>query len=314
MKKFLSITLAAVMALSLVSCGSSGDTSVGSESSVPSAVENSVRNIYDLYDYENDEVFYVDKMDLDDELAEVCTTYEFSFLSDGYQIKAYMAIPNESIEAQTPCKCLIYNRGGHYDYTPLDYRSVSVICACTKRIVVACEIRGGNGSEGYDRFGGDELHDVIKLTDLCENHFSFVDMDDFCAMGISRGGIATYMSARQDKRVKKIAVLSGICDLFSAYEEREEGMKQVLRDCIGGSPEEMPEEYEKRSALYWADEINIPVLLIHSKGDSKVPFAQVEKMYEKLKDHTDCTFIVHDDDLHDLHEEDIPKIVEWLQK
>ena len=314
MKKFLSVTLAAVMALSLVSCGSSGDISVNPESSTPSAVENSVRNIYDLYDYENEEIFYVDKMQLDSELAEVCTTYEFSFLSDGYQIKAYMAIPNESIEAQTPCKCLIYNRGGHYNYGSLDYRSVSVICAGTKRIVVACEIRGGNGSEGYDRFGGDELHDVIKLTDLCENHFSFVDMDDFCAMGISRGGIATYMSARQDKRVKKIAVLSGICDLFNAYEEREEKMQQVLRDCIGGSPEEMPEEYEKRSALYWADEINIPVLLIHSKGDRQVPFSQVEKMYEKLKDHTDCTFIVHDDDLHDLHDEDIPKIVEWLQK
>ena len=314
MKKFLSVTLAAVMALSLVSCGSSGDISVNPESSTPSAVENSVRNIYDLYDYENDEVFYVDKMNLDGELAKVCTTYEFSFLSDGYQIKAYMAIPNESMEAQKPCKCLIYNRGGHYNYGSLNYKSLSSICAATKRIVVGCEIRGDNGSEGYDQFGGDELHDVIKLIDLCENHFSFIDMDDFAAIGVSRGGIATYMSARQDKRIQKIIVLSGMADLFKGYEEREEQMKQLLHDCIGGTPEEMPEEYEKRSAVYWADEIKIPVLIVHSRGDEKVSFGQAEQMYEKLKDHTECSFIIHDDDLHEIHEEDIPKIVEWLEK
>lgn len=58
MKKFLSITLAAVMALSLAGCGNSGDTSVSLESSTPSAVESSVKNIFDMYDYENDEVFY----------------------------------------------------------------------------------------------------------------------------------------------------------------------------------------------------------------------------------------------------------------
>ena len=314
MKKFLSITLAAVMALSLAGCGNSGGTSVSLESSTPSAVESSVKNIFDMYDYENDEVFYVDKMNLDGELAKVCTTYEFSFLSDGYQIKAYMAIPNESMEAQKPCKCLIYNRGGHYNYGSLNYKSLSSICAATKRIVVGCEIRGDNGSEGYDQFGGDELHDVIKLIDLCENHFSFIDMDDFAAIGVSRGGIATYMSARQDKRIQKIIVLSGMADLFKGYEEREEQMKQLLRDCIGGTPEEMPEEYEKRSAVYWADEIKIPVLIVHSRGDEKVSFEQAEQMYEKLKDHTECSFIIHDDDLHEIHEEDIPKIVEWLEK
>ena len=91
-------------------------------------------------------------------------------------------------------------------------------------------------------------------------------------------------------------------------------MKQVLRDCIGGSPEELPEEYKKRSAVYWADEITVPVLLIHSKGDTKVSFAQAQKMYELLKDHTDCTFVTYDDDLHEFHQEDIPKIIEFLEK
>ena len=314
MKKFLSITLSAVMALSMAGCGTAENTSVNSTDNTPSAVESSaVNDIYNLYDYENDEVFYVDKLNLNDRLSAVCTTYEFSFLSDGYQIKAYIAIPIESIKSQQPCKCILHNRGGHYNYGSLDYEYVSLVCAYTGRAVVACEIRGDNGSEGYDQFGGDELHDVFKLIDLCEDRFKFIDMNDFCVMGVSRGGMTAYMTARQDKRIKKIIVCSGIADLFQSYEEREDGMKQVLRDCIGGSPEEMPEEYEKRSAVYWADEINIPVLIVHSKGDERVPFEQAQKMYELLKDHTDCTFISHDDDLHGIHEDDIPKVIEWLE-
>ena len=165
----------------------------------------------------------------------------------------------------------------------MDYEYVSLVCAYTGRAVVACEIRGDNGSEGYDQFGGDELHDVFKLIDLCEDRFKFIDMNDFCVMGVSRGGMTAYMTARQDKRVKKLVVFSGVSDLFDCYDEREEKM------------------------------INIPVLIVHSKGDERVPFEQAQKMYDLLKDHTDCTFISHDDDLHGIHEDDIPKVIEWLE-
>ena len=314
MKKFISGILSFIIALSILGCQnenlSDSEISVDLSSIIESSVEE---NIFDMYAYENDEVFYVDEIELKDDLAEKCKTYEFNFLSDGCQIKAYISIPMESIKSQQPCKCILHNRGGHYNYGSLDYEYVSLVCAYTGRAVVACEIRGDNGSEGYDQFGGDELHDVFKLIDLCEDRFKFIDMNDFCVMGVSRGGMTAYMTARQDKRVKKLIVFSGVSDLFDCYDEREEKMKQVLIDCIGGSPQEMPEEYEKRSAVYWADEINIPVLIIHSKGDEKVSFEQAQKMYELLKDHTDCTFITHDDDLHGIHEDDIPKVIEWLE-
>lgn len=52
----------------------------------------------------------------------------------------------------------------------------------------------------------------------------------------------TYMTARRDQRVKKIIVCSGVSDLSATFDEREEGMKEVLIRCIGGTPEEKPEE------------------------------------------------------------------------
>ena len=116
------------------------------------------------------------------------------------------------------------------------------------------------------------------MIDLCEKKFSFIDMDDFCALGVLRGGMTTYMSARQDKRIKKIVVVSGIGDLLSAYEERDD-LREMIRTCLGGTPEEKPEEYKKRSALYWTDEIKIPVLIVHSKQDVKTRYeTQAEKV------------------------------------
>ena len=124
----------------------------------------------------------------------------------------------------------------------------------------------------------------------------------------------TYMTARRDKRVKKIIVCSGISDLFRSFEEREDKMDEVLITCIGGTPEERPEEYERRSALYWADEITVPVLLIHSKGDKQANFeTQAQAVYDKLKDVTDCTFIIHEDDFHGFHQDDYAVIKEWLE-
>ena len=350
MKKLLVISLLAVMALSFVGCqnNSSDNSSATSEvsntsvavssdnsptdgsgeSSVQSTAESITDNSasgngFDFNNYKSEEIIYIEKVDLfvgdasyRSELESRCETYEFYYTSDGYQIKAYVSIPTAIIESQQPCKCMLYNRGGHWNYGSQDPDMLAYMCAVTGRVVVACELRGDNGCEGIDQFGGDELHDVFRLIDLCDNKFSFVDMDDFCVLGISRGGMETYMTAREDKRVKKIIVAGGVSDLISVYNESED-MQEMLRDCIGGTPEEKPEEYEKRSAVCWTDEIKIPVLIIHSKGDPKVKYeTNAEALYEKLKDSTDCTFISHDDDYHGINpgedSEDIPEIKKFL--
>lgn len=342
MKKMLAISLLAVMALSLVGCQNnssatseisntsvavSSDNSpadVSGESSVQSSLENSKSDgRLKFTDYESDDVFYIEKVDssygdasYQSVLESKCETYEFYFTCDSYQIKAYVSIPTAVIESQEPCKCMLYNRGGHWNYGSQDPDVLAYMCAVTGRVVVGCELRGDNGSEGIDEFGGDELHDVFRLIDLCENKFSFVNMDDFCVLGVSRGGMETYMTAREDKRVKKIIVAGGVSDLISVYNERDD-MQEILRSCIGGTPEEKPEDYKKRSAVYWADEIKIPVLLIHSKGDTKVKYeTNAETLYEKLMDSTECTFISHDDDYHGINpgedSEDIPEIKKFL--
>ncbi|MBQ4060274.1 MAG: prolyl oligopeptidase family serine peptidase [Lachnospiraceae bacterium] len=102
-------------------------------------------------------------------------------------------------------------------------------------------------------------------------------------MGVSRGGMMTYMAAREDSRIKKAVVISGVSDAFMSYDERID-MQQVYKELVGETPESNPEEYTKRSATYWADEIKCPILIIHSKLDKKVSFEQAEKMTKVLEE------------------------------
>ena len=296
-RKLICILLAVVSAFTLYSCSGS---------------EEKKADIYRFEDYESSDVYNIERVNLSDELSAKCTTYSFSYLSDNYSVQAYISLPASAIKSQKPAKCLLYNRGGNSWTGLLEESTTAVVCSACDRIVVASQYRGANGSEGRDRFGGDELNDVIKLIDLCQNRFDFADMDDFCVAGASRGGMMTYMAARRDSRIKRIIAISALSDLKQSYGERND-MRTLMRNYIGCTPEEKPSEYEKRSAICWADEIKVPVLIIHSKGDERVSYKQAEDMYAKLKDSVDCTFIRHSDDVHGIHPEDLKTINNWLK-
>ena len=314
MKRLTAIILSLVMA-TIVFSACSGNSIVKNQESVSeTAVATEETNIYDMENYENNEVFGFVKVNQGGKYDGFCTTYKFNYLSDGLKIEGYLSIPLSVEKTQKPGKCVMFNHGGNRDYGKLENNTLAPICAVCDRIVIASQYRGCGGSEGEDHFGGDDLNDVIKLIDLCEKHFSFIDMDDFCVAGSSRGGVMTYPAARKDSRIKRIIALSALCDLFEAYEVRDD-MKTVLKETIGFTPEEKPEEYKERSAVYWADEIKIPVLIFHAKQDKQVPYSQAEKLYEKLKDNTDCTFIIYDDDIHGIvHEKDYQTIRDWLNQ
>lgn len=300
--KLLCMAMAVILAFSAAACAQSEKTQTS---------EGGQADAYHFESYKSDDIYDIEKLSLGAELEAKCESYRFTYLSDGYEIEGYISLPKETVETQKPCKVLIYNRGGNNHYGELEDATIATLCSVCDRVVIGSQYRGGGKSNGKDQLGGDDLHDVIKLIDFCEERFTFADMDDFCVSGASRGGMMTYMAARQDKRIKRIISVSGVSDLFQSCKERED-MREATKDCIGSYPEDAPEEYKKRSAVYWADEIKVPVLLIHSKGDKQVSYKQAEDIYAKLKDHTDCTFITHEDDVHGTHPEDFEAIKKFI--
>ena len=198
------------------------------------------------------------------------------YKSDGYSIVSYIAIPEECLTQKKAYPAIIYNRGGNRDYGINDSNYIAYIASGLDKIVLASNYRGSTRSGGTDEFGGADVNDVIKLLDLCEK-FEFVDNDKMYMFGISRGGMMSYMAARRDNRIKKIAVGGGVADAFMSYNDRDD-KNIIMEELMGGSPTEIPEEYEKRSATYWANEIKCPILIIHSKLDSRVSFSQAQKI------------------------------------
>lgn len=300
MKKFLCINISIILLFLFALSGCSETIEIAEDS------------IYNFINYQNEEVYDIEQIDLSNSLSKSCISYKFTYISDGYQVKAYISIPLSLVENQSPGKCILYNRGGNSNIGLLGDEDTAKLCDVTNRIIVASQYRGADGGSGRDEFGGEDLNDIIKLIDLCETHFDFIDMEDFCVAGVSRGGMMTYMTARQDDRVKRIIAISAVSDLFQSYEARED-MQKLLYNYIGTTPEQNPEEYEKRSAIYWAEEITVPVLIIHSKYDEQVSFSQAEDLYKKLKQNNKhIYFSVRDDNIHGLSDGDLEVILDWL--
>lgn len=248
----------------------------------------------------------IKQVELPYRLNQYCKSYIFDYKVEDVAVEGYISIPN-NCSPNTPSKCILFNRGGNCNIGFLTDTDTAKICVETNRIVIASQYRA------QDEFGGEDLKDVIKLIDFCEN-FEFADMNDFTIAGVSRGGMMAYMAARADSRVKRIISISGVSDLTAAYHDRED-MEKVLNNFIGGSPDQLPEEYKKRSAICWSDEIKVPTLIIHSIGDTQVSYSQAEEMYNTLlKNGTDVQMKTYNDSTHGLHSGDVKIITDWLNK
>ncbi|MCL0091612.1 prolyl oligopeptidase family serine peptidase, partial [Dehalococcoidales bacterium] len=180
---------------------------------------------------------------------------------------------------------IIFNRGGNRNFGLLIPQQL-VSYALRGYVVVGSQYRGSCGGEGQEEFGGADINDVLNLIPLLKN-MPNVDADRIGMIGVSRGGMMTYIALKEQTLrgtddIKVAVVINGIADLFMAAEERPGLVDWVLAPLIGGTPNQVPEEYEARSATYWADKINVPLLIQHGEVDKKVSVDQARKLAKEL--------------------------------
>ena len=78
--------------------------------------------------------------------------------------------------------------------------------------------------------------------------------------------------------------IAGLADLFIGGEEDWRGFLKYLPEDEQQNPEAM---LKKRSGAYWAEKIQVPLLLLHGDGDDIVVHAHSERMAEALAEHRD---------------------------
>jgi len=146
-------------------------------------------------------------------------------------------------------------------------------------IFVLYQYRGVDGGTGLDEFGGSDVNDVIKLIDMAE----MIDFSNgkIYMLGWSRGAMQTYIVLSKDERIDAAVAGAGESDLILGYDERND-LKGMMTIRIGSLPEANPDEYIKRSAIYWSEKINTPLLIVHGTEDWRVLVHHSEDLYEAM--------------------------------
>ncbi|MCL2323642.1 MAG: prolyl oligopeptidase family serine peptidase [Oscillospiraceae bacterium] len=239
--------------------------------------------------------------------------YKFSYASDSEKVIGFFVRPIDCI-GKLPI--IIYNRGGNRSYGENTYEyilSLGFYFARKGYIFAATQYRGVDGGTGIEQFGGDDLDDVFNLLKIVKG-LLYADTNNIFMIGQSRGGMETYEACRNNTEINAAVIDSGPSDLFDTYSSRELAMKEVLKFLIGGTPDELPEEYTKRSAVKWANEIDVPLYILHSTGDPRVNYSQAVNMCNELEKYNkDYVFQSFDDSDH-CHEIRTEEIINWLEK
>jgi len=130
-------------------------------------------------------------------------------------------------------------------------------------------------------------HDILDALAYVDAHYG-VDPDRVYLAGRSMGGmIAATTAAKYPDRFAAVLDDAGITDLAAWYWELGPWypweQQQVAIEC-GGTPEEVPFEYERRSSLYMAGNlVPVPLALIHGRNDFLVRVHHAQDLYDAVQ-------------------------------
>ena len=260
---------------------------------------------------------------------------EITYWSDGLPVRGMLIQPKDPGSRKWPA--IIFNRGGTGDYgriiddggVPCGREHPSCLTvvdlylfAKAGFVVIASDYRFHGSTGKRDGWGGVDVNDVMNLVPALKS-LGFVDLERVYMLGISRGGTMTYIALKRGLPVKAAAVVAGPTDLmafkdyrpeFANGDETYDGFAKVWPD-YGHHAEE---QYRARSAVYWADQINVPIMILHSRSDKLVPVTHALRMVEALQE-KGKTYALHiyDGDGHSLphnREDRNQKIVDWFNR
>lgn len=240
--------------------------------------------------------------------------YHITYMSDGLKVKGYLAQP----KAFGIYPAIIYNRGGNLEFGKLSSSTLTVF-ASNGFVAIGSQYRGNDGGEGREEFGGEDINDVLSLIPLLKS-LTNVDASKIGMVGYSRGGMMTYLALKEQTLrgtddIKAACTVGGLADLFMNAEERADMVTSVFIPLIGGAPDQRPQEYEARSATYWADKIDTPLLIQHGEADWRVSVEEARALVRELEKYgKEYELVTYPGDDHGLsgHNNGLYGIFTWL--
>ena len=212
---------------------------------------------------------------------------------DGTPIQAFLTVPRNSDGKRLPA--IIYPHGGPISFDSAGFDYWTQLFANRGYAVMQMNFRGSAGfgydfmAAGFQSWGLKMQDDVADATQwLIDN--GVADPDRICIVGGSYGGYAALMGAATTPELYRCAVsFAGVTDLAALLANmRRYSDSEVVEIQLGSRRRDL----KARSPISFAEDIDIPVLLVHGAEDNVVRVSQSRRMAKALKRYEkDVTYI-----------------------
>lgn len=210
------------------------------------------------------------------------------YMSDGLKVVGFIWKPKDTTGKKLPL--IIANRGGNREFGKLTpwarfgfYRYLA-----EGFVVIASQYRGNDGGEGKEEFGGTDVRDVMNLIPLAKS-LGYIDTNNIFMLGGSRGGMMSFLALKNNIPVNATAVIGALADLTadmtSQKGQRPMMVEDVYKQLIPDFDKRGLEAMRERSAVYWPEKINVPLLILQGGADWRVnPKTNALTLAQKLHD------------------------------
>jgi dienelactone hydrolase len=244
-------------------------------------------NYADAYGYTrlNGSQDSIQKYWTEDEYENAVSDHRFEFQkmrysSDGLAVIAYIYKP---ITISTALPTIVFNRGSgwHKDLAPVLIPYMHRL-AQQGFVVIAPMYRQTDGGEGVDASGGDDLNDLLNILPVIKS-LPYADENNIYMTGESRGAMMVYQAIRDDFPMRAAAIWGGFTDMQPLI-EAQPMLTEYAKQSWPGFADDLQASIERRSAIYWADAIDVPVLLMHGESDGSIPVSHTMNLAVKLQE------------------------------
>ena len=209
--------------------------------------------------------------------------------ADGTLIEGMMCLP-PSFDPQKKYPLIVYYYGGTTPTTRGMMNPYSAQLFASRDYVVY--VVNPSGAIGYGQefsarhvnaWGDRTADEIIEGTKkFCEAH-PFVDAKRIGCLGASYGGFMTMYLQTKTDLFAAAASHAGISNVTSYWGEGYWGYSYNAVAAAESYPWSNPELFTKHGALFNADKIKTPLLLLHGTVDTNVPIGESIQLYNALK-------------------------------
>lgn len=206
--------------------------------------------------------------------------------ADGWKVSGWMMKPIGYKEGEKYPLILEIHGGPHAMYANSYFNEFQILAAQGYAVLYT----NPRGSHGYGQkfvdavrgdYGGNDYNDLMAAVDFALEHYDFIDQDRLGVTGGSYGGFMTNWIVGHTNRFKAAVTQRCISNWISFYGVSDIGY--YFNDWQIQAGLDDIEKLWNHSPLKYVDNVETPLLILHSEKDYRCPIEQAEQLFIALK-------------------------------